>query len=147
MALRPVLLAAGLALLIGGGFPLPAAAGQKHDATARLPANEIQAKLPNGYLALPRLHMAVEVDANRRFRALEIEAWIRAKDEENLALARSNKKQIAEALRTDLAHYDWEAFEDSRAGVDIAKQIVSASVERVSGAQVDDVVIKSLILK
>ncbi len=131
-------------LIAMAGFPIAANA-----ATAKpepLPKNEFVAKAPANYLALPRFHMAVVVDANREFRELELEVWLVPKDEDNLALVRSAKKGIMAGLQDDFSAYDWEAFKDPDKGPQIAKQIVAATVERVSGGKLSDVLIKSLIL-
>jgi hypothetical protein len=109
--------------------------------------NEITAKAPANYLALSRLHMPVLVDRNRSFRNLELEVWLLPVDEENLALARSQKKAIMAGLQEDFSNYDWEAFQDAKKGPDIAKKIVAATVERVSGAKLQDVLIKTLLLR
>lgn len=127
--------------------PVPAAAKQKQDAGAPLPKNEIAAKVPSNYIALSRVHVPVQVNANSQYRALDLEVWLLPKDEENLALARTAKKKILEALRDDLASYNWEAFEDSDNGPVVAKQLVTATVEHTCGAKLDDVIIKALILK
>src|SRR5271156_5162963 len=109
--------------------------------------NEITAKAPGNYLALSRLHMPVLVDKNRSFRNLELEVWLLPTDEENLALARSQKKAIMAGLQEDFSNYDWEAFNDPKKGPDIAKKIVASTVERVSGAKLQDVLIKTLLLR
>lgn len=109
--------------------------------------NEITAKAPGNYLALSRLHMPVLVDKNRSFRNLELEVWLLPTDEENLALARSQKKAIMAGLQEDFSNYDWEAFQDAKKGPDIAKKIVASTVERVSGAKLQDVLIKTLLLR
>lgn len=112
-----------------------------------LAPNEINGKASSNYLALSRLHIPVMVDQNRSYRALELEVWLQPKDEENLALARSQKKAIMAGLQDDFSNYDWEAFRDSKKGPDIAKKIVSSTVERVSGAKLQDVLIKTLLLR
>jgi hypothetical protein len=122
-------------------------AKQKAGDDAPLAQNEITAKVPGNYLALSRLHMPVLVDRNRQFRALELEVWLLPADEENLALARSQKKAIMAGLKDDFSNYDWEAFQDSKKGPDIAKKIVASTVERVSGAKLQDVLIKTLLLR
>lgn len=109
--------------------------------------NEITAKAPANYLALSRLHVPVMVDRNRSFRNLDLEVWLLPADEENLALARSQKKAIMAGLQEDFSNYDWEAFQDAKKGPDIAKKIVAATVERVSGAKLQDVLIKTLLLR
>jgi len=127
---------------------LPAEAGKpKQDDSKPLAPNEINGKVPSNYLALSRLHIPVLVDQNRQYRALELEVWLEPKDEDNLALARSQKKAIMAALQDDFSNYDWEAFKDSKKGPDIAKKIVSSVVERVSGAKLQDVLIKTLLLR
>jgi hypothetical protein len=127
---------------------LPAAAGKpKQDDSKPLAPNEINGKVPSTYLALSRLHIPVLVDQNRQYRALELEVWLEPKDEENLALARSQKKAIMAGLQDDFSNYDWEAFKDSKKGPDIAKKIVSSAVERISGAKLQDVLIKTLLLR
>ena len=124
-----------------------AEAKQKQNDEAPLPQNEFKAKVPSNYLALSRLHMPVLVDRNRQFRSLELEVWLQPADEENLALARSQKKAIMAALQEDFSNYDWEAFQDSKKGPDIAKKIVASTVERVSGAKLQDVLIKTLLIR
>jgi hypothetical protein len=141
MRILSILLAALLAL------PLAAAAKQKADDTGPLPKNEIKGKAPGNYLALSRLHMSVLVDRNRQYRSLELEVWLLPKDEENLALARTAKKAIMAGLQDDFANYDWEAFQDSKKGPEIAKSIVTAAVERISGAKLQDVFVKTLLLR
>jgi hypothetical protein len=123
------------------------AAGEKKADGPAQAKNEITGKAPGNYLALSRLHMPVIEDLNRQYRALELEVWLLPHDEENLALARSAKKQIMAALQEDFANYDWEAFQDSKKGPDIAKKIVGIAVTRVSGAKLDDVLIKTLVLR
>jgi len=132
------------ALLI---LPVMADAKQKKDDDAPLPHNEIKGKAPSNYLALNHLHLPVMVDKNRRFRALDLEVWLLPVDEDNLALARSAKKAIIAGLAEDFSNYDWEAFEDSKKGPEIAKRVVATSVERVSGAKLQDVFVKDLILR
>jgi hypothetical protein len=122
-------------------------AKQKQTDDAPLPKNEIQGKVPSNYMALSRLHIPVMVDRNRQYRALELEVWLQPIDEENLALARSQKKAIMAGLEDDFSNYDWEAFQDSKKGPDIAKKIVASTVERVSGAKLQDVLIKTLLLR
>lgn len=126
----------------------PVAAGaKKADDSAPLAPNEINGKAPSNYLALSRLHIPVIVDQNRQYRALELEVWLQPTDEENLALARSQKKAIMAGLQDDFSNYDWEAFRDSKKGPDIAKKIITSTVERVSGAKLQDVLIKTLLLR
>ncbi|GEM_PF-4007714 len=122
-------------------------AKQKATDDAPLAQNEIKGKAPSNYLALSRLHMPVLVDSNRQFRSLELEVWLAPVDEENLALARSQKKAIMAGLQEDFSNYDWEAFKDSKKGPDIAKKIVASTVERISGAKLQDVLIKTLLLR
>jgi hypothetical protein len=112
-----------------------------------LPQNEVKGKAASNYLALSRLHMPVLVDKNRSFRNLELEVWLLPTDEENLALARSQKKAIMAGLQEDFSNYDWEAFQDSKKGPEIAKKIVASTVERISGAKLQDVLIKTLLLR
>lgn len=134
-----------LVTVLGAG-PV-ASAKQKGGEEKPLAPNEINAKAPSNYLALSRLHMPVMVDKNRSFRNLELEVWLLPKDEENLALARSQKKAIMAALQEEFGNYDWEAFQDSKKGPDIAKKIVASVAERVSGAKLQDVLIKTLLLR
>jgi hypothetical protein len=128
-------------------LPASLAAKQKQDDTAPLPQNEIKGKASSNYIALSRLHMSVLVDKNRSYRSLELEVWLLPTDEENLALARSAKKAIMAGLVEDFANYDWEAFEDPKKGQEIAKRVVATTVERVSKAKLQDVFVKSLILR
>ena len=132
------------ALLI---LPASLDAKQKSDDEGPLPQNEIKGKAPSNYLTLSRLHMSVLVDKNRNYRSLELEVWLLPTDEENLALARSAKKAIMEGLKEDFSNYDWEAFEDAKKGPEIAKNVVANTVRRISGAKLQDVFVKSLILR
>ena len=136
------LLAAGLMAL-----SLQAAGAKTKGDDTPQAKNEITAKAPGNYLALSRLHMPVLVDRNRSFRNLELEVWLLPTNEENLALARSQKKAIMAGLQEDFANYDWEAFQDSKKGPEIAKKIVASTVERISGAKLQDVLIKTLLLR
>jgi hypothetical protein len=124
-----------------------ASAKQKGADTTPLPPNEVNGKASSSYLQLSRMHMSVLVDRNRQYRSLELEVWLQPTDEENLALARSQKKAIMAGLQEDFSNYDWEAFQDSKKGPDIAKKIVASVVERVSGAKLQDVFIKTLLLR
>ena len=125
------------AFVVWAGLMSPASAETKDAAAMRLPAN---------YLLLPRMHFPVVVDANREYRELELEVWLVVKDEQNMILVRSAKKDVMAAVKDDFQAYDWEAFRDAAAGPKIAKRIVSAAVERVSGGKLEDVLIKALIL-
>ena len=133
-----------ISLLVIG---VPALAKQKQADSPPLPPNEINGKAPSNYLALSRLHLSVLVDKNRQYRSLELEVWLQPVDEDNLALARSQKKAIMAGLQEDFSNYDWEAFQDSKKGPDIAKKIVASTVERISGAKLQDVLIKTLLLR
>jgi hypothetical protein len=124
-----------------------AVAAPKSTEGAARPANEIEAKVPPDYVSLPRVHMAVEVDANSRFRTLDLEVWLHPTDAENLQVANGKKKIIVEAIKEDLASYNWEAFEDVKDGPKIARRLIEISVDRVSGVKLDDVYIKTLILR
>ena len=138
------LMIAALALSLGGAA---AEAKQKQADSAPMPSNEVAGKAPSTYLALSRLHMPVLPDKNRQFHSFELEVWLEPVDEENLALARSQKKAIMAGLQADFASCDWEAFQDSKKGPDIAKKIVASTVERISGAKLQDVLIKTLLLR
>ncbi len=131
--------------LLGAG-PV-ASAKQKQGEDAPLAPTEINGKALSNYLALSRMHMSVLVDKNRQYGSLELEVWLQPTDQENLTLARSQKKAIMAGLQDDFANYDWEAFQDSKKGPDIAKKIVASTVERVSGAKLQDVFIKTLLLR
>ena len=146
MIVRPRLLSALFVLLLMLFSAQETQAKNKADDTPQA-KNEITAKAPGNYLALSRLHMPVLVDKNRSFRNLELEVWLLPTDEENLALARSQKKAIMAGLQEDFSNYDWEAFQDSKKGPDIAKKIIASTVERVSGAKLQDVLIKTLLLR
>jgi hypothetical protein len=135
-----------VALAMAALSPFAATAAQKATGTDPHAANEIEAKAPPDYVALPRFHLAVEVDANKRYRALDLEVWLHPKGPENLQLANSKKKMIGEAVKEDLANYDWEAFEDVKAGPEIARKVIQASVQRASGAELDEVYIRTLVL-
>ena len=146
MIVRPVSrLSLAAAVVMAVSFQAADAKNKTDDAP--LAKNEITAKVPSNYLALSRLHMPVLVDKNRSFRNLELEVWLLPTDEENLALARSQKKAIMAGLQEDFSNYDWEAFQDSKKGPDIAKKIVASTVERISGAKLQDVLIKTLLLR
>lgn len=147
MIVRPFSLVSLLAAFLLSLSLHTAEAKQKQSDEAPLPKNEITAKVPSNYLALSRLHMPVLVDSNRQFRSLELEVWLLPINEENLALARSQKKAIMAGLQEDFSNYDWEAFRDSKKGPDIAKKIVASTVERISGAKLQDVLIKTLLLR
>ncbi len=137
------LMIAVLSLSLGAA----AEAKQKQTDTTPLPSNEVAGKVPSNYLRLSRLHMPVLVDQNRSFRSLELVVVLAPLDEENLALARSQKKAIMAALQEDFANYNWEAFQDSKKGPEIAKKLVASTVTRVSGAKLQDVLIESLLLR
>jgi flagellar basal body-associated protein FliL len=139
-----LLIATAIILGVAAG---PAFAGAKEKAEAPGGSTEIQAKLSSAYIAVPRLHMPVQVDANRAYRALDLEVWLLQADPEKHQALNSKKKQIAEAMREDFSAYDWEAFEDSAGGPTIAKKIVVQAVQRVTGTAVEDVMIKTLLLK
>lgn len=128
-------------------FGAAAEAKQKQTDTTPLPSNEVAGKIPSNYLKLSRLHMPVLVDQNRSFRSLELEVVLAPVDEENLALARSQKKAIMAGLQEDFANYNWEAFQDSKKGPEIAKKLVASTVQRISGAKLQDVLITSLLLR
>jgi hypothetical protein len=146
MIVRPIpVLSVLAAAMMAVSFQAADAKNKTDDAP--LAKNEITAKAPSNYLALSRLHMPVLVDKNRSFRNLELEVWLLPTDEENLALARSQKKAIMAGLQEDFSNYDWEAFQDSKKGPDIAKKIVASTVERISGAKLQDVLIKTLLLR
>jgi hypothetical protein len=145
IARRASLLSLFAALILAVSFQA-AEAKNKADDTPQA-KNEITAKAPGNYLALSRLHMPVLVDRNRSFRNLELEVWLLPINEENLALARSQKKAIMAGLQEDFSNYDWEAFQDSKKGPEIAKKIVASAVERISGAKLQDVLIKTLLLR
>ncbi len=142
LKLLPLMIVA-LSLTPGAG----ADAKQKQTDAAPLPSNEVAGKVPSNYLRLPRLHMPVLVDQNRSFRSLELVVVLAPVDEENLALARSQKKAIMAALQEDFANYNWEAFQDSKKGPEIAKKLVASTVTRVSGAKLQDVLIETLLLR
>jgi hypothetical protein len=147
MIVRPRFLLSLLAAFVMAVSVQSADAKQKQTDDAPLPANEVKGKAPSNYLALSRIHMPVLVDRNRQFRSLELEVWLEPVDEENLALARSQKKAIMAGLQEDFSNYDWEAFQDSKKGPDIAKKIIASTVERISGAKLQDVLIKTLLLR
>ncbi len=134
-----------VSLMFGTG--LAQAVAKEKGADAAGGSREIQAKLSPAYVAVPRLHMAVQVDENRKYRSLELEVWLLQADPEKHQILNSKKKQIAERMKEDFAAYSWEAFEDSADGPRVAKQIVAASVEEASGVKVEDVMIKTLVLK
>jgi flagellar basal body-associated protein FliL len=144
MLVRGVFVLAILASVIGWAGPAGAAAKEKQEPGSK---NEIQARLSADYVLVPRLHMAVQVDANRKYRSLEVEVWLLQADPEKHQVLNSKKKQIAERMKEDFSMYNWEAFEDVAGGPEVAKRIVAQSVEQVSGTKVEDVLIKTLVLK
>jgi hypothetical protein len=107
----------------------------------------IKAKLSSDYIALPPMHMAVQVDANRKYRSLEVEVWLLQPDPEKHQVLNSKKKLIAEKVKDDFAAYSWEAFESASGGPEVAKKIVAQSVEQAAGVKADAVLIKTLVLK
>ena len=129
----------------GGGEAKKPAKGKKGEEP--LSKNEVLAKVPAGYLALSKMHLVDEENDTGIARSLEVEAWLQPADEEQLALARSNKKQIMAGLNDAFANYNWEAFRDSKRGVDTAKAVVREVVERISHAKITEVIIKTLVLK
>lgn len=144
MTMRIFLVVAVLFGFIGGQNPALAAAKAKEPGVS---SNEIQAKLNSNYVAVPPLRMAVQVDANRKYRSLELEVWLLQADPEKHQILNSKKKLIAEEMRSEFAGYQWEAFEDSANGPKVAKRIVADCVQRASGVPVEDVLIKELVLK
>ncbi len=133
--------------VIGGGLAATAVAAEKESGAEAEGPRTIQARLSADYIAVPRLHLPVQVDANRKYRALELEVWLLQANPEKRQIINSKKKQIAEQMKQDFAAYDWEAFEDSKGGPEVAKRIVAASVEQACGTAVEDVMIKTLVLK
>ena len=146
MALRRVISLILLMALLSCLGAIEAGAKQKQSDEGPLPPNEIQGKAPSNYLTLKRMHVPVVVDKNQRFRSLEVEVWLLPLDEANMARARSAKKAIIAGVEDDFANYDWEVFEDSERGPAMAKKIVAGAVERVSGAKLQDVLIKTLVI-
>ncbi len=144
---RSVFVAAVILSLVAGSGQAFAAGKEAPAGAAGEGGVEIQAKLSPLYVAVPRLHMAVQVDENRKYRSLELEVWLLQADPEKHQILNSKKKLIAEQMKEDFSAYNWEAFEDSAGGPRVAKQIVAASVEQASGVKVEDVMIKTLILK
>jgi hypothetical protein len=144
---RSVFTAAVMSFLIFGTGFAQAAAKEKGAGDAASGSHEIQAKLSPAYVAVPPLHMAVQVDENRKYRSLELEVWLLQADPEKHQILNSKKKLIAARMKEDFSAYSWEAFEDSAEGPRVAKQIVAASVEEASGVKVEDVMIKTLVLK
>lgn len=122
--------------------------GQVHaEGKEKEPSGEIQAKLSPAYVAVPRVHVAVQVDENRNYRSLDLEVWLLQADPEKHQVLNSKKKQIAEQMKEDFAGYNWEAFENSTEGPRVVKRIAAASVEQACGVKVEEVMIKTLILK
>ena len=125
----------------------PVYASEKEKEGGPAGSAEIRAKLAPAYIAVPKLHMAVQVDSNRKYRSLELEVWLLQSDPEKHQILNSKKKQIAEQMREDFSAYNWEAFEDSSGGPAVAKKVVAASVQEATGTTVEDVMIKTLVLK
>ncbi|HXP97002.1 MAG TPA: hypothetical protein VN809_09850 [Telmatospirillum sp.] len=140
-------IAAAVTLFLVAGATQALAAGKEKGAAAPAGSNEIQAKLGADYIAVAPLRMAVQVDANRAYRSLELEVWLFQADPEKRQVLNSKKKQIAEQMKEDFAAYNWEAFEDASGGPLVAKRVVAASVEKACGIKVEDVMIKTLVLK
>lgn len=145
MLSRTLFVAALLGFL--SASPAPVLAAAKAKTGEPVPANEIEAKLNSNYVAVPRLHVAVQVDANRKYRSLELEVWLLEANPEKHQILNSKKKLIAAQMREDFAGFQWEAFEDSVGGPKVAKRVVAESVQRASGVDVEDVMIKTLVLK
>ncbi|MDR3441065.1 hypothetical protein [Telmatospirillum sp.] len=145
MFLRSAIVAAFCLACIAGTLPADAASKAKEGEAAG--STEIKAKLTSSYVAVPALHLPVQVDANRNYRALDLEVWLLQADPEKRQVLNSKKKLIAEQMRIDFSSYNWEAFEDSKGGPEVVKRIVTTSVERATGTPVEDVMIKTLVLK
>ena len=148
MLLRQLWIVAVAAVLLAASTPSCYAGKPKPEGeSAKLPQNEILAKLPANYLALPKMHMAAATTDGGPARSLEIEIWLMENNPEVMQVLTSNKKPIAAAVKEDLSAYNWEAFENSKMGPEILKTLVSASVERTCGKKVDEVVVKTLLMK
>lgn len=118
---------------------------------AKPPANKADTvKVPQNYVPLPKLRLAVQADGSRQYRMLELEAWLAFKTPEQAAKVGSLKALVAEAMKVNFLGYDWEAFSDPVEGVDLAKSIIQECVKKVikgDDAKVDDILIRSMILR
>ncbi len=149
LTLRALAVAAGLSLLLCN----PALAGKKApkegEGAAPKPANEIVAKAPPSVVQLPRMRLAVLQDENQTYRMLEVEAWLDVGKAEEASKIGSSKQKIIAAMKENFMNYRIEAFTDPDNGFALAKAVIKASVDQVTGGQpkVEEVLIRSMILR
>jgi hypothetical protein len=152
------IVSAVLAAAMFCALPICAVAEDAPKAEAKKPAkakpgaetlspNEIKATVPANYIQIPQMRLAVSSDINRRYRMLELEAWVASADPIANATMQSNKKKIAAAMKEDFLAYNWEAFNQNDTGIEIAKNVVRASVQRALGVKPDEVIMRVLILR
>lgn len=124
----------------------PAAASEKAAAKS---GNTITARVPQNYVQLPKLRLAVPLDDNRIYRMLELEVWLAMSKPEDAAKLGSEKAKIAVAMKELFMGYKWEAFVDPDTGIELAKSVVRASIDKSikNGPPIDDVLIRTMILR
>ena len=83
------------------------------------------------YVLLPKLRLGVQIDANRQFRMLELEAWLAYDDARDADRAGRARASVGEAMKEDFLGYSWEDFADPVGGPELARTIVQNSVHRV----------------
>jgi hypothetical protein len=125
-------------------MPVAASAGE---AKPKTPSNEIQAKVPPNYVQLPKMRLAVIVDTNRTYSMLELEAWLVMDKVEDAAKLGSMKTKITAMMKERFLRYNWEAFKDPTTGFELAKEVVKMAVDDASHQPVQDVLIRSMILR
>lgn len=126
---------------------LPALAGAKKEGGAKLPGNEITAKVPANYIQLKHMRLMIAEESPHQYRQLEFEAWISAAGEKETALLSSNKKKINEFVKEAFSSYRWEAFAEPGTGIETAKLVVANAVQRAVGVKPDDVIMETLLLR
>ena len=113
-----------------------------------LPDNQFEAKLSKNYFPLPAIHTPLVTESGGlKLRSLMVEAWVKPINEANLSQIRSSKKKISSALVADFSKISWDLFTDPRLGPDLAKRVVKNTVHRVSGSNIESVILKSFVLR
>lgn len=82
------------------------------------------------YVLLPKLRLGVQIDANRQFRMLELEAWLAYDDARDADRVGRVRASVGEAMKEDFLGHDWEDFADPIEGPELAKEIVLGSLRR-----------------
>jgi hypothetical protein len=124
-------------------------ASEKAEGGAKPPSNTIKAKVPQNYVALPRLRLAVPLDNNRIYRMLELEVWLVMDKPEDAAKLGSEKTKIVATMKQVFLGYRWEAFLEPETGFALAKALVKTSIDQCikGGPTVNDVLIRQMILR